>query len=201
MGHTSDNIFIELEIVGLTRGFLLKEIHILILKEKNGNRLMPLIIEKSDFLRLRLALKQKGVSEVGLLLELAQAYNIKLEHIILRAPKDGKTPASMFFTNEEGDKQKIDTDAPIAILTALECKRPILTYQSLFYRQLGEQRPGGHLSVPINVMSRQLITDALDMAVKEEKFELASLLRDELKSRDSFIASQNTDFENSDQLF
>ena len=51
MGYTSDDIFIELEIVGLTRGFLLQEIYILILKEKSGNRLMPLIIEKSEFLR------------------------------------------------------------------------------------------------------------------------------------------------------
>ncbi|MBO5133892.1 MAG: bifunctional nuclease family protein [Bacteroidaceae bacterium] len=201
MGYTSDDIFIELEIVGLTRGFLLQEIYILILKEKSGNRLMPLIIEKSEFLRLKLALKHKGQSEVGLLLQLAQAYSIKLEHIILRAPKDGKTPASMFFVNETMEKRKIDTEASIAILTALECKAPILTYQSLFNRQLGEQKPGGHLSVPINVMSKQLITEALNMAVKEEKFELASLLRDELKIRDSFIASQNSDCENSEQLF
>ena len=47
----------------------------------------------------------------------------------------------------------------------------------------------------------EISPDSMYSTIKEEKFELASLLRDELKIRDSFIASQNSDCENSEQLF
>ena len=47
------------------------------------------------------------------------------------------------------------------------------------FRQKGE----GQVSMPITAMSDQLLTEALQAAASEDKFELAAILRDELKRR------------------
>lgn len=183
MELSSRNTFIELEIAGLTQGTSLHEAYILILKEKAGKRLMPLLIEHTDFLRLKLAMTRRKFPDLGLMLQLASSYRIQLEKVVLRAPKNGETPASLFFTNPLQEEQVIQTDATSGILVAMKSECPLLTYRSLFERQIGQQKSEDQIAVPITIMSKQLLNEALQAAVLEENFELASQLRDELKER------------------
>ena len=183
MELSSRNTFIELEIAGLTQGTSLHEAYILILKEKAGKRLMPLLIEHTDFLRLKLAMTRRKFPDLGLMLQLASAYRIQLEKVVLRAPKNGETLASLFFTNPLQEEQVIQTDATSGILVAMKSECPLLTYRSLFERQIGQQKSEDQIAVPITIMSKQLLNEALQAAVLEENFELASQLRDELKER------------------
>lgn len=53
-------------------------------------------------------------------------------------------------------------------------------FDLLYSRQNGE----GQVAVPITAMSGDLLKEALRQAVESENFELASQLRDELKSRE-----------------
>lgn len=192
MELSSRNTFIELEIAGLTQGTSLHEAYILILKEKAGKRLMPLLIEHTDFLRLKLAMTRRKFPDLGLMLQLASAYRIQLEKVVLRAPKNGETPASLFFTNPLQEEQVIQTDATSGILVAMKSECPLLTYRSLFERQIGQQKSEDQIAVPITIMSKQLLNEALQAAVLEENFELASQLRDELKEREhQFPATQD----------
>ena len=184
MELSSRNTFIELEIAGLTQGTSLREAYILILKEKSGKRLMPLLIEHTDFLRLKLAMTRRKFPDLDLMLQLASSYHIQLEKVVLRAPKNGVTPASLFFTNALQEEQIIHTDATSGILIAMKTECPLLTYHSLFERQIGQQKSEDQKAVPITIMSKQLINEALQAAVLEENFELASQLRDELKERE-----------------
>lgn len=185
MELSSRNTFIELEIAGLTQGTSLHEAYILILKEKAGKRLMPLLIEHTDFLRLKLAMTRRKFPDLGLMLQLASSYRIQLEKVILRAPKNGETPASLFFTNPLQEEQVIQTDATSGILVAMKSECPLLTYRSLFEHQIGQQKSEDQIAVPITIMSKQLLNEALQAAVLEENFELASQLRDELKEREN----------------
>ena len=184
MELSSRNTFIDLEIAGLTQGTSLHEAYILILKEKAGKRLMPLLIEHTDFLRLKLAMTRRKFPDLGLMLQLASAYRIQLEKVVLRAPKNGETPASLFFTNPLQEEQVIQTDATSGILVAMKSECPLLTYRSLFERQIGQQKSEDQIAVPITIMSKLLLNEALQAAVLEENFELASQLRDELKERE-----------------
>jgi bifunctional DNase/RNase len=178
MELSSRNTFIELEIAGLTQGTSLHEAYILILKEKASKRLMPLLIEHTDFLRLKLAMTRRKFPDLGLMLQLASSYRIQLEKVVLRAPKNGETPASLFFTNPLQEEQVIQTDATSGILVAMKSECPLLTYRSLFERQIGQQKSEDQIAVPITIMSKQLLNEALQAAVLEENFELASQLRD-----------------------
>lgn len=192
MELSSRNTFIELEIAGLTQGTSLHEAYILILKEKAGKRLMPLLIEHTDFLRLKLAMTRRKFPDLDLMLQLASSYRIQLEKVILRAPKNGETPASLFFTNPLQEEQVIQTNATSGILVAMKSECPLLTYRSLFERQIGQQKSEDQIAVPITIMSKQLLNEALQAAVLEENFELASQLRDELKEREhQFPATQD----------
>ena len=56
--------------------------------------------------------------------------------------------------------------------------------RKVFETQLGRQRGDGMVALPISAMSRELLDEALKSAVAEENFELASLIRDEIKSRE-----------------
>lgn len=65
----------------------------------------------------------------------------------------------------------------------MECKVPLLISQALLEQLQQRQKGEGQVSMPITAMSDQLLTEALQAAASEDKFELAAILRDELKRR------------------
>lgn len=174
--------YIELEAVGLTQGVSLQEAYILVLKEAGGERHMPALVGKKDFLRLQRAMTKGEFPTTGLMSRLAKAFGISLDHVLLLTPHDGRSPALLTFEQDKG-YQTLETDVATAVMAAMENHCPIYTYRALFERQYGSQTKDGQVAIPISVMSRQLLEEALQAAVKEENFELASLLRDELKGR------------------
>lgn len=94
----------------------------------------------------------------------------------------------------EGEYQAVlvDPDAPDvypmrasdAILLSVVGKLPVYVEEKLMKRQSVAYHPqSSGMSLPVNVISDQMLKSALDKAVKEEDYELASLLRDEMKRR------------------
>ena len=57
--------------------------------------------------------------------------------------------------------------------------------ENLFNRQSVPCSPSkNRLAVPINTLTLEMLKKALDKAIEEENYELASMLRDELNQRD-----------------
>lgn len=81
---------------------------------------------------------------------------------------------------------QVSLNAPDAILLSFISKDKIPVYidENLFLKQSSpfDIRAKG-VALPVNTLSMGMLRKALDQAVKDENYELASQLRDEIKSR------------------
>ena len=104
--------------------------------------------------------------------------------IRLMQPANGKAQALIDF---ELVNEIVSITTPIAeaVVTALETRSSLWVQRTTFERQTRMNKNGGsqNMALPITAMSDKLISDALQAAVKEDNFELATILRDELNKR------------------
>jgi len=84
----------------------------------------------------------------------------------------------------------VETQEPVslrmsdAILLSYIAKLPIWIDRQLMEKQsVPYDREARGVAIPVNTISTEMLQDALDKAVEEEKYELASHLRDELRRR------------------
>lgn len=176
--------YIELKVEGLTRGRELKDAYILILREREGERIFPVLIDEEGFNMIMQAMRNKDYTCSHLMVKLASRVGMTLIGIRLMQPANGKTQALIDF---ELVNEIVSITTPIAeaVVTALETRSSLWVQRTTFERQTRMNKNGGsqNMALPITAMSDKLISDALQAAVKEDNFELATILRDELNKR------------------
>lgn len=176
--------YIELKVEGLTRGRELKDAYILILREREGERIFPVLIDEEGFNMIMQAMRNKDYTCSHLMVKLASRMGMTPIGIRLMQPANGKTQALIDF---ELVNEIVSITTPIAeaVVTALETRSSLWVQRTTFERQTRMNKNGGsqNMALPITAMSDKLISDALQAAVKEDNFELATILRDELNKR------------------
>lgn len=176
--------YIELKVEGLTRGRELKDAYILILREREGERIFPVLIDEEGFNMIMQAMRNKDYTCSHLMVKLASRVGMTPIGIRLMQPANGKTQALIDF---ELVNEIVSRTTPIAeaVVTALETRSSLWVQRTTFERQTRMNKNGGsqNMALPITAMSDKLISDALQAAVKEDNFELATILRDELNKR------------------
>ncbi len=176
--------YIELKVKGLTRGRELKDAYILILREREGERIFPVLIDEEGFNMIMQAMRNKDYTCSHLMVKLASRVGMTPIGIRLMQPANGKTQALIDF---ELVNEIVSITTPIAeaVVTALETRSSLWVQRTTFERQTRMNKNGGsqNMALPITAMSDKLISDALQAAVKEDNFELATILRDELNKR------------------
>lgn len=176
--------YIELKVEGLTRGRELKDAYILILREREGERIFPVLIDEEGFNIIMQAMRNKDYTCSHLMVKLASRVGMTPIGIRLMQPANGKTQALIDF---ELVNEIVSITTPIAeaVVTALETRSSLWVQRTTFERQTRMNKNGGsqNMALPITAMSDKLISDALQAAVKEDNFELATILRDELNKR------------------
>ena len=176
--------YIELKVEGLTRGRELKDAYILILREREGERIFPVLIDEEGFNMIMQAMRNKDYTCSHLMVKLASRVGMTPIGIRLMQPANGKTQALIAF---ELVNEIVSITTPIAeaVVTALETRSSLWVQRTTFERQTRMNKNGGsqNMALPITAMSDKLISDALQAAVKEDNFELATILRDELNKR------------------
>lgn len=176
--------YIELKVEGLTRGRELKDAYILILREREGERIFPVLIDEEGFNMIMQAMRNKDYTCSHLMVKLASRVGMTPIGIRLMQPANGKTQALIDF---ELVNEIVSITTPIAeaVVTALETRSSLWVQRTTFERQIRMNKNGGsqNMALPITAMSDKLISDALQAAVKEDNFELATILRDELNKR------------------
>lgn len=176
--------YIELKVEGLTRGRELKDAYILILREREGERIFPVLIDEEGFNMIMQAMRNKDYTCSHLMVKLASRVGMTPIGIRLMQPANGKTQALIDF---ELVNEIVSITTPIAeaVVTALETRSSLWVQRTTFERQTRMNKNGGsqNIALPITAMSDKLISDALQAAVKEDNFELATILRDELNKR------------------
>lgn len=176
--------YIELKVEGLTRGRELKDAYILILREREDERIFPVLIDEEGFNMIMQAMRDKDYTCSHLMVKLASRVGMTPIGIRLMQPANGKTQALIDF---ELVNEIVSITTPIAeaVVTALETRSSLWVQRTTFERQTRMNKNGGsqNMALPITAMSDKLISDALQAAVKEDNFELATILRDELNKR------------------
>lgn len=176
--------YIELKVEGLTRGRELKDAYILILREREGERIFPVLIDEEGFNMIMQAMRNKDYTCSHLMVKLASRVGMTPIGIRLMQPANGKTQALIDF---ELVNEIVSITTPIAeaVVTALETRSSLWVQRTTFERQTRMNKNGGsqNMALPITAMGDKLISDALQAAVKEDNFELATILRDELNKR------------------
>lgn len=181
-----DIVWLEPE--GLTQGVSLPDAYLLILREKEEGLHLPLLLERDGFNLLVRATRHHEFPATHLMGELAQTFGIRLIHVLIRRAGNGHISATLCMEQTAGGTtttRRLDTDLAAGIAAALEARRPIGIGRQDFARLYTRQRAAGQVAVPIASMGDDLLREALKQAVENDNFELASQLRDELRSRDA----------------
>ena len=169
----------------------------LLLDEKNGNRKLPIVIGGFEAQSIAVALESEIRPPRPLTHDLfknfSDCFEIKIKQVIIHKIVDGVFFSSLICVRDKIE-EIIDSRTSDAIALAIRFDSPIFTYESVL------EKAGIELKVedlkkskkPINktdekVDYRKLSVNQLDkaisIAVKNEDYELAAHLRDEINKR------------------
>ncbi len=160
----------------------------LLLREKDGERVFPVMMSMRR--ALTLSMRSKVVLPIPFPATTADAYNLLLKgfnvavsRIQITAVKDGNVFCSI-FAEREGEEFKLDfcpAHDALVIATTILC--PITIEDEILEAQYMHKSGENSFAININSLSRQMLEDALRQAVASENYEAASHLRDELAKR------------------
>jgi bifunctional DNase/RNase len=191
---------IELEIVGITYSQSQSGAYVLILKEIEGDRNLPILI--GQFEAQAIAMELQSVKSPrplthDLIKNIAKTFNIKLNEIIINDFKEGIYYALLVF-ERENKIFKVDARPSDAVALALRFNCPIYTTPEIldetgFILTGSEedivpppnmQKEAEEVKEPsFNLYTLEELEKMLEEAVEREDYEMASKLRDEIKKR------------------
>ena len=163
---------VEFKLKALSKGLGAQDIHILILGEKNGSTLFPLPIRKEQELMIS-----------QLITPFQQAHSSLLETFRSMCNASGVIITSVcIFQMHDGEETTCEVSAGDAIILAIYFRIPIYVDKKLL-KEAFSNKDNHTFSFSIKSLSKDLLEKALKDAVKNEQYEVASIIRDELKKR------------------
>lgn len=186
---------IELKIAGLNHSQSQSNSYALVLVEAYGRRRLAIVIGHYEAQAIALELEKMRPSRPlthDLFLNLAGAFNINLEEVIISQFKEGIFYANMLFDHETG-KKVIDSRTSDAVAIAIRFACPIYTTEEVMsqagvlYNDDNEPEPiiiaDEHEMNTYSGYSNIELEQELNKAISEEDYERASQIRDELNRR------------------
>lgn len=167
--------------------------YVMILKERDGNRKIMVAIGVNEAQAIAFALKgieTKRPITHDLFRSLADALGAKMTCATIGKVSDGTFYSQLLY--RQGDAVcQIDSRTSDAVAIALRAGAPIYIDEELLERVAIRDVFDGAISVPITVADTDTLRTVLDKAVKEENYELAMKIKEEIDSRTK--ASDTTD--------
>lgn len=192
---------IELKVVGLSYSQTQTGAYALILKEKSGNRRLPIIIGGAEAQAIAIPLEKMTPSRPlthDLFKSFLDSFAIELDEVIIYNLVEG-----IFFAKivcrQNGKSLEIDARSSDAVAIALRCEKPIYTHdfilgsagiiidedeESSEIEDIEDFSPG-ELATTTSADGRSIeeLEKELDIALESEEYEKASRLRDEIQKR------------------
>ncbi len=155
-----------------------------VLSDEKEQRCITILIETEECAEFQRFISdekaRKGSLPQLLVQTLRQDCNVQLQ-IVITAVKNGAYQADLYNVSYDTSRRIRLADA---LTLAVTCNISILINRRLFQEQSLPYTSGSPaMSLPINAMPMRMLKIALSNAVKEEKYELASKLRDEMNAR------------------
>lgn len=161
---------------------------ILLLKEKHGDRLLPIMMShrRASTLMTRHTLPipmPVPVSVADIYHQLIKRSQVKVARIELTILKEGSFLCNV-VGEHNGEEYVINfCQAQDGLVIAVTEHCPITIDEQLLQAQYMRQTGENVYALNIKTLSRQMLEDALNDAVQSENYEAASYLRDELAKR------------------
>ena len=167
----------------------------LLLNEKGGKRKLPIVIGGFEAQSIAVALEKEIKPPRPLTHDLfknfSDCFEINLKQVIIHKIVDGVFFSSLICVRDKIE-EIIDSRTSDAIALAVRFNSPIFTYESVLETAGIVLKPNTKKSVvksskaenfEFNKMSKNQIKKAIEIAVKNEDYELAAKLRDELNKK------------------
>lgn len=164
------------------------EAYMAVLRETGGDRMLPVLMEREAAQQLMLRLQHVvrpslPSSLTGIMYQVFNSCRIDVHQVRISAVQAGVTFCHLLF--EQGGVERVvrHCRASDGLLLAYTFGCPICIDEELLERQYMRQAGEDSYSMPVNSVSNEALKSALEQAVREENYELASQLRDELERR------------------
>lgn len=174
----------RLQPIGLTQGVSLQNVHMIMFREEETGRLAPLLISARESKTIGRAMYEHDFSTITLTLRLAHHFDIYLDYVKIHFSPKGAVSSILYFKSEREEKH-ITTNIADGVAAAINQQVPIVISEEDFNQRILRHQAEGRVSVPISEMTSDLLQEALKSAVEEENYELASIIRDEIRYRDT----------------
>jgi bifunctional DNase/RNase len=163
----------------------------MILREAEGERRMAVVIGYSgaeaitDYLTLT---RHPRPLTHDLFESALRAFQIKITEVVIYQAVDGVFHSYMYCDREGEETVRLDARTSDAVALAIRWEAPIYIHNSLFERECIPQAVIDEMevkTVPHELSDKDIqnLKQDLERAVKEENYELASILRDEIARR------------------
>lgn len=172
--------------------------HVLLLCEKDGLRR---IIVSLGFLEAQaIAFALRGIRTDrplthDLFGSVTATFGIELQYILINDISDGTFCSQLCYRQGE-EEHLIDSRTSDAVAIALRAGVAIYIKEELLSRMCIRDEQNGAFSIPITAADEATLRVAIENAVKEENYELAHKLKEEIDSRHA--ASGNTYYKNTE---
>ena len=159
--------------------------YVMILRERNGNRKILVAIGYGEAQAVALALKgieTKRPVTHDLFRNFAEAFGATMQCVTINRVNDGTFCSNMLFRQGE-TLREVDARTSDAVAVALRFGAPIYIEEELLKRVSIRDEWDGAISIPITVADTGTLQKVLDKAVKDENYELAMKIKEEIDSR------------------
>lgn len=174
--------YVELSIEGLTRGKEWRKAFLLMLRQKDGSALLPLLVPEEGYKRVMKAVHGGDYTSTELMNRLARRVGMRLLGGRVMQPLNGTSQALLDFglINEV-----VSLAVPVvdAVVAAMEMNVSLWMEKGMFENMTRFMKEENAVALPMGGISNEMLSDFMQTAAGEDNFELASMLRDELARR------------------
>lgn len=178
----------ELKIMSVTQCSHDDSTYMAVLKEHEGMRMLPVLMSRSEAHQLLVRRYRPDAVEgyrlmADVVSTLFEQLNAQLSEVRIEAVHAGVTLCTLHYLYEGGEKQITGCRASDGLVLATVFNCPVTIGEHLLELQYMREVKDGVFSMPVNSVSFVALEKALQQAIDEENYELASQLRDEIKRR------------------
>jgi bifunctional DNase/RNase len=170
--------------------------HVLLLREKEGLRKIIVALGLLEAQAIAFAMRGIPTSRPlthDLFGSITAEFGIELQHVLIDNISDGTFHAKLCY-RQGADIRVVDARTSDAIAIALRAESPIYIEEELLNRMCLQDERNGAISIPITAADENTLRMAMDNAVKEENYELAMKLKQEIDNRtEKKAATEETD--------
>lgn len=200
---------VELEVSDIRNAQSPSEAFALVLTERQGNRVLPIVIGMNEARAIVLEMskmKPKRPTSHDLFLQLSDACNIVAENVEIHKFEEGIFYANINMRRENGELLVIDSRTSDAVVLALKWHIPIYIHEDVLDNylsdnidevknlmendepeeddiNLSDENYDKYISAKLEEMSMEELEHLLEGAVECEDFEMASKIHEEIEKR------------------